>query len=134
MNYYLKAYKRNEPEYEKLKIDVDKADDNVLKVSATNFDAGKMLDSIRELKMPIVIVHGGDDSIIPAPTEQIWNYLTLDKDEQVFPIPLNGVRHFPMLEYEPFTRLASDFLTIPDLSKLEVKERWVRTHPLKYLT
>jgi len=36
------------------------------------------------------------------------------------------VRHFPMLEYERFNRLANDFLEAADVTKLEIKERWKR--------
>jgi len=121
-----KCFKASEPSYEKLKVDVDKTDDNVLKHSVKNFDSGKMLDVLRLLSMPLVVVHGTDDPIIPPPNENVWQYLTADKEELLLPIPLPGVRHFPMLEHEPFIRLASQFLEISEISKLEVKERWVR--------
>jgi pimeloyl-ACP methyl ester carboxylesterase len=121
-----KCFKASEPSYEKLKVDVDKTDDNVLKHSVKNFDSGKMLDALRLLSMPLVVVHGTDDPIIPPPNENVWQYLTADKEDLLLPIPLPGVRHFPMLEHEPFIRLASQFLEIPEISKLEVKERWVR--------
>jgi hypothetical protein len=31
-----------------------------------------------------------------------------------------------MLEHEPFTRLVGQFLEAPDITKIEVKTRWVR--------
>jgi hypothetical protein len=31
-----------------------------------------------------------------------------------------------MLEHEPFMRLAGDFLDIPDIARIEVRERWRR--------
>ncbi len=121
-----KAFKRGDEIYEKLKADVDKTDNDILLRTAKGYDAGRMLDDLRSLPMPIVIVHGEDDPIIVAPNEKIWNYLTQDKEDTILPIPLPGVRHFPMLEHEPFSRLVTDFLETADISKLEVKERWRR--------
>lgn len=121
-----KAFKRSEVFYDKLKLDVDKADGAALTQSARGFDSGKMLDDLRTVSMPLVIVHGESDPILTAPSEQIWNYLTLEKEDTLVPIPLPGVRHFPMLEHEPFIRLTNDFLDSADISKLEVKERWRR--------
>ena len=71
-------------------------------------------------------MQGLDDALLPAPSENVWNYLTNEKEETLLPILLPGVRHFPMLEYERFTRLVNDFLEVPDISKLEIKERWKR--------
>jgi pimeloyl-ACP methyl ester carboxylesterase len=121
-----KCFKTSEAPYEKLKTDVDKTDAEVLKHSVNDFDAGRMLDMLRLLQMPVVVVHGVDDPLIPQPGENIWRYLTDKKEDSLLPIPLPGVRHFPMLENEQFQRLASLFLEIADVSKLEVKERWVR--------
>lgn len=121
-----KAFKRGDEIYEKLKVDVDKTDNNILLRTAKNYDAGRMLDDLRSLSMPIVIVHGEDDPIIAMPNEKIWNYLTQDKEDTILPILLPNVRHFPMLEHEPFARLVTDFLEIAEINKLEVKERWRR--------
>lgn len=121
-----KCFKTSEPEYDKLKVDVDKTDSAILKQSLLHYDSGRMLDSLRTLKMPIVVVHGTDDPIIPQPSESVWNYLTLNKEDILLPIPLPGVRHFPMLEQDTFQRLVNQFLDIADISKLEIKERWVR--------
>ncbi|MCA9881665.1 MAG: alpha/beta hydrolase [Anaerolineae bacterium] len=122
----LRCFKRTEPEYDKLKVDVDKADDRALQNSVTTFDAGSMLDNLRQITAPVAIVHGDDDPIIPRPNDAVWNYLTLGKEDMCVPIPLEGVRHFPMLEHESFPRLTTDFLEATDLTKLEVRERWRR--------
>ena len=76
--------------------------------------------------MPILVVHGSDDPLIPQPNEDILNYITLDKENLLMPILLPGVRHFPMLEDDRFARLAGEFLEAPDVTKLEIKERWHR--------
>lgn len=125
-NLLSKCFKTTEPAYEKLKVDVDKTDGDVLKHSVKHYDSGRMLDALRMLPMPIVLVHGEDDTVIPLPNEEVWHYLTVDKEDLLLPIPLPGVRHFPMLENDQFIRLANQFLEIADISKLEVKERWVR--------
>ncbi len=121
-----RCFKTNEAIYGKLKTDVDRTDSAVLKQSISHYDSGQMLDMLRGLPMPVVVVHGKNDPIIPEPSEEIWTYLTEDRAITLMGIPLPNVRHFPMLEHEPFQRLASEFLEAPDISKLEVKERWVR--------
>lgn len=121
-----RSFKKSEVVYDKLKSDVDKTDGRALEASAAGYEAGRMLDNLRRVPMPVCLVHGVDDPVLPVPTEDIWHYLTVDKEELLVPIPLPGVRHFPMLEHEPFPRLASDFLEIADISKLEIRERWKR--------
>ncbi|MCU0479925.1 MAG: alpha/beta hydrolase [Anaerolineae bacterium] len=121
-----KCFKKSESEFEKLQADVTKSDSNVLKISTIGFDAGMMLDTIRLLSMPVVLVHGQDDPIITAPNEAVWDYLTIEKEEQVLPVPMSGVRHFPMLESDTFQRLVGMFLETPEISKIELKERWRR--------
>lgn len=121
-----KSFKRSEDSYEKLRVDVEKADDGVLKASITDFDAGTMLDNLRRVNVPVLAVHGENDPVIPPPDEAIWNYLTIGKDNLFVPIPLPDVRHFPMLEHEAFSRLTTDFLDTEDINKLEIRERWRR--------
>lgn len=120
------CFSRTEPEYDKLKIDVAKTDDRAIASSLMVFDAGEMLDTLRRLSMPIVAVHGKSDEVIEAPDDRVWNYVTADKEDSMLPVILEGVRHFPMLEHERFIRLLMDFLEVPDVSKLEIKERWKR--------
>ncbi|HLV37649.1 MAG TPA: alpha/beta hydrolase [Spirillospora sp.] len=120
------CFNRTEPEYDKLKFDVAKTDERAIVSSLTGFDAGEMLDTLRRLSMPIVVVHGKNDDVIEPPGDKVWHYLTADKEESLLPVLLDGVRHFPMLEYERFFRLLNDFLDTPDVTKLEIKERWKR--------
>ena len=74
---------------------------------------------------PVMLVHGTADPLIPPPVEAVWNYVTQDKENLCVPIPLNA-GHFPMYEYDAFPRLLNGFLDEPDISKLEIKERWRR--------
>jgi pimeloyl-ACP methyl ester carboxylesterase len=117
---------RSNTTYEKFAMDILKTDPRVLRISVDSFDAGRMLDTIWLLPMPTLIVHGTDDPLIELPSEDVWNYLTHEKEDRLLPIELPGVHHFPMLESERVIRLINDFLEAPDISKLEIKERWIR--------
>lgn len=121
-----RAFKRSEPEYGKLEIDIARTDARAIEASARGYDAGRVADTLRLVNAPTAIVHGLDDPIIPSPPEAVLNYVTNGKDNLLVPVTLAGVRHFPMLEYDLFSRLLGDFLDAPDISKLEIKERWRR--------
>ncbi|XWX03304.1 alpha/beta hydrolase [Aggregatilineales bacterium SYSU G02658] len=121
-----KCFKKTDPTYEKLRVDLDKADPAAIRGSVQGFDSAAYLRQVRALACPTVAVHGVDDPVIPAPSDEIWHYLTAERDDLFVPIPISGVRHFPMLEHEPFIRLAGEFLDAPDISKLEVRDRWRR--------
>ncbi len=121
-----KCFKKTDPTYDKLRVDLEKADLAAIRSSVQGFDSAAYLQQVRGLPCPTVAVHGLEDPVIPAPSDDVWTYLTTDRDDLFVPIPLNGVRHFPMLEYEPFMRLAGDFLDTPDISKIEVRDRWRR--------
>jgi pimeloyl-ACP methyl ester carboxylesterase len=126
LNLLALCFKRTEPEYEKFHADVVKQDNAALPSSALHFDAARMLDSLYLLPMPTLVAHGEDDRFIPAPSEAVWNYISAGDQNELLPVSLPGVRHFPMLEHEPFLRLVNDFLETKDVSKLEIKERWRR--------
>lgn len=121
-----KCFKRSEAEYEKIRPDAEKTDEKVISTTIDGFEPGEMLDKIRRISAPLLVVHGTEDPLLPVPTEDVWHYLSIEKDDIFVPIPLPGVRHFPMLEYEPFPRLTTDFLETVDLTKLELRERWRR--------
>jgi pimeloyl-ACP methyl ester carboxylesterase len=122
-----KCFKRSEPEFEKLRTDLSKIDISALKSSTFGFDSLEMLDKLHVLEMPMVFVHGQDDPIITNPRDEVWLYLARTKTEdKLLPIPLPGVRHFPMLENDRFSRLVTDFLEKADISTIEVLERWKR--------
>jgi len=121
-----RCFRRSEANYERLAVDLAKIDPEVLRKSVEHFDSGRMLDTLRLLTTPTLVIHGMDDPVIPMPSEEILNYITLDKENLLLPILLPNVRHFPMLEDDHFARLATEFLEVADVSKLEVKERWRR--------
>lgn len=121
-----KCFRKTDPTYDKLRVDMEKADIAAITTSVRAFDSQRYLHDLRALACPTVVVHGVEDPVIPVPSDDIWTYLTAERDDTLVPIPLGGVRHFPMLESEPFTRLVGDFLDTPDISKIEVRERWRR--------
>ena len=121
-----KCFKKSDPIFEKLRSDVEKTDEKVLLNSTQNYNASKFLDDVRRTTSPTLVVHGADDPMIPAPSDDVWQYLTVERDELFVPIVLPNIHHFPMLEYEPFMRLAGDFLETTELSKIEVRGRWLR--------
>jgi pimeloyl-ACP methyl ester carboxylesterase len=120
-----RTVRRTDQHYEKLVQDVSRADSRALSQIAAYYDAGSALDAVRVLPMPVMLVHGTADPLIPPPGEAVWNYLTQNKEDLCVPIPLNA-GHFPMYEYDAFPRLLNGFLDEPDISKLEIKERWRR--------
>lgn len=122
----LKCFRRSEPQYEKLYADVQRSDDRVLHIAAEGFDAGLLLDKLRLLDVPVGAIHGDVDPVIDPPDETVWNYLTETKEDKFLPVSLPNVRHFPMLEAETFQRIVGQFLETPDISKIELKERWRR--------
>lgn len=120
-----KTMKRTDVQYEKMVQDVSRTDPRVLLQMATYYESGAALDALRVSSMPTMILHGNDDPLIDPPNENVWNYLTHEKEELCVPIPLS-CGHFPMFEYDAFPRLLVNFLDSADISKIEVKERWRR--------
>jgi len=120
-----RTMKRTDVQYEKMVQDVARTDARVLIQMATYYDAGNALDALRVSSMPTMIAHGTEDPIIDLPNEAVWNYLTTEKEELCVPVPLS-CGHFPMFEYDAFPRLLNSFLDAPDISKIEIKERWRR--------
>ncbi|MEO0562988.1 MAG: alpha/beta hydrolase, partial [Chloroflexota bacterium] len=121
-----RCFDRKEIEFDKLNADVSNTDERVLMKSIAEFDAGKMLDTVNQLQIPTMMIHGQQDPLIPNPTDAVWNYVT-DNSEQKVALSVEGVRHFPMLENERFGRFVLDFLEARDITALEgIKGRWQR--------
>lgn len=121
-----RCFRRSEPEFEKLLVDIARADPRAAADLAGAFDPGLMLDTFQLLPLPVCLMHGSDDPILAAPDETVLDYITRTADQLRLPILLPGVRHFPMLEDDRFARVATDFLEAPDISRIELKERWRR--------
>ncbi|MBE0689299.1 MAG: alpha/beta hydrolase [Anaerolineae bacterium] len=123
-----RCFRRGEPSYDKLSLDLGKTDLRALHASVATFDAGPMLDTLWLLTMPTMILHGGADKVIEPPNEDILRYITQEKNNLLMPPPIPNIGHFPMLEDERFPRLVADFLEASDISGqvISIKERWRR--------
>jgi pimeloyl-ACP methyl ester carboxylesterase len=121
-----RCFKRTEPEYEKLQADLPNTDERVLMKSIAEYDAPKMLDTVQQLQMPTMFIHGGNDPLLTPPESAVWDYVTSHRDQKVA-LMIEGARHFPMLENARFGRFVLDFLEAGDISEIEgIKGRWQR--------
>lgn len=120
-----RTVRRTDTYYEKLMQDVDRTDQRAISGAAAYYNAGVMLDAVRVLPMPVMLVHGENDPLIAPPDENVWTYLTQDKEDLCVPVPIAS-GHFPMYEYDNFPRLIGGFLDSEDISRMEIKERWRR--------
>lgn len=124
-----RCFKRSDPLYSKMELDLPKTDARVLRASANEFDAGRVLDAVWLLQMPTVVVHGQDDKIIEKPGERVWDYTTFEKEDKLIPVELPDVGHFPMLEFDRFNRLVNEFLEIDDIARFTPPGvRWKRQY------
>ncbi len=121
-----RCFRRGEPSYEKLAVDIARTDLRAPAALIASYQAGLLLDSLRLLAMPLVVLHGHDDPIHPPPSEAVLHYLTADAAHAVVPMLYPGVRHFPMLEDSRFGALVKECLEAPDITRVAVRERWVR--------
>jgi pimeloyl-ACP methyl ester carboxylesterase len=114
------------PDQEKLRVEVEKADTVALAMSVDSFADVDTLRDLRALAMPTVMVYGLDDTFLPQPDVKM--FASLSEGQHPFhTIPMESIRHFPMLEnIAGFTRLVLDFLEVPDVTKLAIKETWER--------
>jgi pimeloyl-ACP methyl ester carboxylesterase len=112
-------------DYEKLKIEVEKADEEALLKSSQSLSRANVFLNLMQLKIPTVAVYGNDDTFISQPPKILMDKMR--EREQFKVITLDGVRHFPMLEdITQFNRLLREFLEIQNVTELEVKEEWKR--------
>lgn len=112
-------------DYEKLKIEVEKADEEALRKSSSSLSRANVFLNLMRLQIPTVAIYGNDDTFITQPPAILMDKMR--EREQFKIMTLDGVRHFPMLEdITQFTRLLREFLEIPNVTELEVKEEWKR--------
>jgi pimeloyl-ACP methyl ester carboxylesterase len=116
------------PDLDKLKVEVDKADNGALTGSLNSFADVDTLREMQALRTTFVVTHGAKDTFSPPPDAQMISSLAEGRPQTTFRhIELEDVRHFPMLEDKAgFTRLILAFLETPDVSQINVKEIWVR--------
>lgn len=120
-----KCFKKSEVHYEKLNPDVTKMDNAVISATTRSYDAGRTLDILRALEIPVVLVHGTDDPLIPEPNDDVYSYLVGDKENLMLPLPIEA-RHFPMLESDDYLKIVGGFLEQQDITNIQIKTRWRR--------
>lgn len=122
----LRQHVKAGPDQEKLRLEVEKADPLAFTASLDAFAEVDTLRDLRALSMPAVLVYGEKDAFAPVPAEAMLKSLT-DGRKTFGVISLAGTRHFPMLEDSAaFSRLVMAFLEAPDVTKIELKDQWVR--------
>lgn len=122
----LKQHVEVGPDQDKLRAEVEKADPLAFAASLEAFALVDTLRDLRALTMPAVLVYGDKDSLFPAPAERMLAALT-DGRGTFGVMSLAGTRHFPMLEDgAAFSRLLMAFLEAPDVTKIALKDLWVR--------
>lgn len=112
-------------DYEKLRTEVEKADDEALQKSVQSLSRYNTMYHLIQAKAPTLALLGATDTFVTLPSEAILNQLTERNECRVIIMP--NTRHFPMLEdVTRFTRLLRDFFEAPDLDELEMKDEWRR--------
>lgn len=114
------------PDQDKLRVEIEKTDPLAFTASLDAFDTVDTLRDLRTLTAPTVLVYGDKDSLLPAPAKKKLAALTGGRS--TFGVmSLAGTRHFPMLEDSAaFSRLLMAFLEAPDVTKIALKDQWVR--------
>lgn len=111
---------------EKLKVEVSKADRMVIALNVESFAGVDTLRDLKSLPVPTATIYGANDTLVPVPDDEMLASLKEAAGPSVA-VKMDGVRHFPMLENAAqFTRLLLDFLEIPDVASLKIKETWER--------
>lgn len=114
------------PDLDKLRVEVEKGDTLALSMSVEAFAEVDTLADLRGLTMPTVMIYGATDTFVPAPDDKMLASLR-EGCTAFHAIALANTRHFPMLEnIAGFTRLVQDFLEVPDVTRLTIKETWER--------
>jgi pimeloyl-ACP methyl ester carboxylesterase len=114
--------KQAQQAYPEVALEADKADPNVVALSARSMADLDLRLEMGMITRPLLMVHGEKDALIaPPPHEAVQ-----DLEENVRQIVLRDSLHFPMLdEAAKFHRLVRDFLE-SDLASLVLKDEWKR--------
>jgi len=117
------------PDLDKLRVEVDKADEAAIAKSAQSFTGVNLALELQRLPTPTLLLHGKDDPLFPAPSDELL--MRIDKGKpagHLLALVEPGLHHFPMLEITAkFNRLLLDFLDAQDLNNVQFKDQWRRT-------
>ncbi|MBN1681451.1 MAG: alpha/beta hydrolase [Anaerolineae bacterium] len=111
---------------EKLKAELVKAAPGAIEYSIESFAGVDTLRDMSQLSMPILMLYGLKDTLIPVPDPSMIVSLTTGR--KTFRVMgLDDTHHFPMLEdIVQFNRLLMGFLEAPDVSQLKITDIWER--------
>lgn len=113
------------PDFEKLRGEVEKADEEAIRVSSLSLSQYNPLQKLLKTPAPALAIFGSNDTFIQTPDETILE--TVASHQQIRLLVLQNIRHFPMLEDTArFMRLLKEFLEAPDLQQIEMKDEWKR--------
>ncbi len=116
---------------DKLKPEVEKADEAALTKSVQSFNGINLSLELRRLTIPTLLLHGKLDPMLPAPSEELLDRIGKGKAAgHLITFLEDDLHHYPMLELgAKFNRLLQDFLDTADLTNLNIqfKEQWRRT-------
>jgi len=113
------------PDFEKLRVEVEKADEEAIRVSCSSLSQYNPLQKLLKVSTPTLTLFGANDTFIQMPDESILE--AVSNHDQIRLLVLQNTRHFPMLEDTPrFIRLLKEFLEAPDLQQIEMKDEWKR--------
>lgn len=119
------ALSANSADYEKLKVELSKADRKAIKLSVDAFPVINTLKDIQDLQVPTFTLLGDLDGFMRKPDPTITDRLKSKSNLKL--IELDSQYHFPMLEDNTlFVRLLKDFMEAPNIASLELKEEWRR--------
>jgi len=114
--------KQAQQAYPEVALEADKADPNVVALSARSMAGLDLRLELDRVTRPLLMVHGEKDQLVMAPPPEAVQ----DLEDNVRQIALRDASHFPMLdEAAKFHRLVRDFLE-SDLSSLVLKDEWKR--------
>jgi pimeloyl-ACP methyl ester carboxylesterase len=108
--------------YPEVALEADKADPNVIGLSARSVASVDMRMVLEKIDLPLLVVHGEKDTLVTPPSPDAFQ----DLEDNVRHIAFKDSMHFPMMdEAAKFQRLLRDFLE-SDLVSLELKDEWKR--------
>lgn len=124
-----KHVERDAPDLDKLRAEVEKTDEAAITKSAQSFVGVNLADELHKLPSPTLLLHGKDDPLLPAPSDDLIMRIAKGKPAgHLLAFVEPDLRHFPMLEITAkFNRLLMDFLDAQDLSNVQFKDQWRRT-------
>jgi pimeloyl-ACP methyl ester carboxylesterase len=125
----VKHVDRDAADLDKLRAEVEKTDEAAIIRSAQSFTGVNLSVELQRLTSPTLILHGKDDPLLPAPSDDLIDRIARNKPVgNLLAFVEPDLRHFPMLEITAkFNRLLMDFLDAQDLTNVQFKDQWRRT-------